>query len=67
MTTMGVSGWMFLLVSAHPGCPGQNPESHEKVVVATLQTVQLGSYVSLPLTPWLVFKVGRVERSEGRK
>jgi len=27
MTTRGVSGWMFLLVPAHPGCPGQNPES----------------------------------------
>jgi len=23
---------MFLLVSAHLGCPGQNPESHEMVV-----------------------------------
>jgi len=25
MTTIGVSGWMFLLVPAHPGCSGQNP------------------------------------------
>jgi len=25
MTMIGVSGWMFLLVPAHPGCPGQNP------------------------------------------
>jgi len=24
---MSVSGWMFLLVLAHPGCPGQNPKS----------------------------------------
>jgi len=32
MTTIGVSGWMFLLVPAHPGCPGQNPESHKMVV-----------------------------------
>jgi len=23
---------MFLLVLAHPGCPGQNPESHKMVV-----------------------------------
>jgi len=23
---------MFLLVPAHPGCPGQNPRSHETVV-----------------------------------
>jgi len=32
MTAMGVSGWMFLLVPAHPGCPGQNPKSHKTVV-----------------------------------
>jgi len=25
ITTIGVSGWMFLLVPAHPDCPGQNP------------------------------------------
>jgi len=24
---MSVSGWMFLLVPAHPGCPGQIPQS----------------------------------------
>ena len=23
LTRMGVSGWMFLLVAAYPGCPGQ--------------------------------------------
>jgi len=23
LTRMGVSGWMFLLVPAYPGCPGQ--------------------------------------------
>ena len=23
---------MFLLVPAHPGCPGQNPKSHKMVV-----------------------------------
>jgi len=22
---IGVSGWMFLLVPAHLGCPGKNP------------------------------------------
>ena len=32
MTTIGVSGWMFLLPSAHPGCPTQKPESHKMVV-----------------------------------
>jgi len=25
MTMIGVSGWMFLLVLAHPGCSGQKP------------------------------------------
>jgi len=32
MTTIGVSGLTFLLVPAHPGCPGQNPESRKTVV-----------------------------------
>jgi len=32
MTTIGVSRWMFLLVPALPGCPGQNPESCRMVV-----------------------------------
>jgi len=32
MTTIGVSGRMFLLVPAHPGCSGQNPESRKMVV-----------------------------------
>jgi len=32
MTTMSVSGWMFLLVPAHPGCPGQIPQSRKTVV-----------------------------------
>ena len=32
MTTTGVSGLMFLLVLAHPGCPGQNPENRKMVV-----------------------------------
>jgi len=27
---------MFLLVLAHPGCPGQNPESHKMVVVVVV-------------------------------
>jgi len=26
------SGWMFLLVPAHPGCPGQFPQSRKTVV-----------------------------------
>jgi len=30
--TIGVSGRMFLLVPAHPGGPGRNPESRKMVV-----------------------------------
>jgi len=29
MTTIGVSGCMFLLVPAHPGCPEQSTESRQ--------------------------------------
>ena len=36
MTAVGVSGWMFLLVSAHPGCPGQSPLNHQMVVVVVI-------------------------------
>jgi len=32
MITIGVSGKMFLLVPAHPVCPGQNPESCKTAV-----------------------------------
>jgi len=32
MTTMSVSGWMFLPVLGHPGCSGQNPQSRKMVV-----------------------------------
>jgi len=32
MTTIGVSGWMFLLVPAQPASPRQNPETHKMVV-----------------------------------
>jgi len=32
MTTIGVSGCMFLLVPAQPGCPRQNPERCKTVV-----------------------------------
>jgi len=39
MTTIGVSGWMFLLVLAHPGCPRQSPESCEMVVVSVVVVV----------------------------
>jgi len=31
---------MYLLVLAHPGCPGQSPESHKMVVVLLVVTVR---------------------------
>ena len=36
MTTIGVSGWTLLLVPAHPGCRGQNSQSHKMVVCVCL-------------------------------
>jgi len=30
---------MFLLVPAHPGCSGQNPESHKMVVAAAAAVI----------------------------
>jgi len=33
MTTIDVSGCMFILLPAHPGCPEQNPESRQMVVL----------------------------------
>jgi len=38
MTMIGVSGLMFLLVLAHPGCPGQTPESRKVVVCVCVLT-----------------------------
>jgi len=35
------SGWMFLLVPAHPGCPGQFPQSHKTVVCVCVFLVLL--------------------------
>jgi len=36
MMTIGVSGWIFLLVPAHPRCPRQNPQSCKTVVCECL-------------------------------
>ena len=41
MTTIDVSGRMFLLVPAHPGCLGQSPESRKMVAVVTYFTTVL--------------------------
>jgi len=35
------SGGMFLLVPAHPGCPGQFPQSRKTVVCVLRQSVYL--------------------------
>ena len=42
MTTMSVSGWMFLLVPAHPGCPGQIPQSRKMVVCVCVLVTHWG-------------------------
>jgi len=40
------SGWMFLLVPAHPGCPGQNPNRRKTVVcVCVLDQVTLNYWI----------------------
>jgi len=36
---------MFLLVPAHPGCPGQGPGSHEMVVVVVVVVVVLNGWL----------------------
>jgi len=61
MTTIGVSWRMFLLVPAHSGCTGQNPESHTKFEVSTLshstdilggRKISNGSHVVISHTPF---------------
>ena len=48
-------GKMYLLVMAHPGCPGHSPDSHKMVVVVvvvhcmyTFRNLFLGSCYALP-------------------
>jgi len=38
MIVIGASAWMFHLVPAHPGCPGQSLESRKMVVVIAEDT-----------------------------
>jgi len=53
MTMMSVSGWMFLLVPAHPGCPRQNPQSRKMVVCVSLMYWYERSWpVCLPCERW---------------
>jgi len=52
-------GEMYLLVLAHPGCPGHGPESHKMVVVVVVdllhierpQQINLMEYMSLITSP----------------
>jgi len=37
---------MFFLVPAHPGCPGQSPESHKMVVVVVVVFLWRKDHVS---------------------
>ena len=49
---------MFLLLLAHPGCPGQNPESHKMVVVVVL--VQLVTLLTITASDiYVVFLTAR--------
>jgi len=42
---------MFLLVPAHPGCPGQNPQSHKMVVcVCSEECLQRNFYLHVCIT-----------------
>ena len=45
LTRMGVSGWMFLLVPAYPGCPGQTAVKWQMVVVVVV--VVLGDVLAM--------------------
>jgi len=59
MTTMSVSGWMFLLVPAHPGFPGQIPQSRKTVVCVcfTLEWRMIFTYLNRHYT-WTVWMLG---------
>jgi len=47
MIRLGVSGWVFLLVPAYPGCPGQKPlngcvctHTRARACVCVLQSIE---------------------------
>ena len=50
MTTIGVSGWTFLLVPAHPGCPRQNPKSRKTVVCMTLLRCCISTHLTFQVS-----------------
>jgi len=51
MITIRASGWMFLLVLGHLGCPRQNPESRK--LVACCLCLLITASPSLRTTYWL--------------
>jgi len=52
MTTIGVSGWMFLLVPAHPDCTGQDPESRKMVVCVYYYYYYYYRFTTLWILSW---------------
>ena len=62
MTTIGVSGRIFLLVSAHPGCPEQNPESCKQFCVCACGMQKVDHvFVNLATFPCYVICVSRLK------
>jgi len=45
--------WFYLYGTAYPGSPGQNPESHETVVVVVMQSVKIDLCLSQS-SQWLL-------------
>jgi len=48
------SGRMFLLVPAHPGCPGQFPQSRKTVVCVCVTVMAYNSGAVLPLSKVII-------------
>jgi len=49
LTKMGVSGWMFLLVPAYPGCPGQTAVKWLLLLLLLLYTAPVSRHLSQQL------------------
>jgi len=53
-------GWMFLLVPAHPGCPGQIPQSRKMVVLCVCVCVLWSAYMIsciLFILSWFLYHI----------
>ena len=46
MIRMGVSGWMFLLVPAYPGCPGSKAVKRSLLLLLSVKAIQINTYVN---------------------